>query len=171
MGKLNKVTIHYSVGRYSQTFNDYHYMIKYDPATKKASVWKGIYKPEDNENCMDGKYAPHCRLANTGNIGVSFCAMYGYKSPKDVGKYPITREQAELMFELVAELCVKYKIDIKEVKTHYERDRELQRPSGKIDIIYLPPFPDVSKERVGAFIRNKVEWYMQRKKGQPLKYV
>lgn len=171
MGKLNKITVHWSVSRYDQTFNDYHYMIKFDMNTKKASVWKGIYKPEDNENCLDGKYAPHCKLANTGNIGVSFCAMLGYKSPKDVGKYPITREQAELMFELVAELCIKYKIDIKEVKTHYERDRLLQKPSGKIDIIYLPPFPDVSKERVGAFIRSKVQWYIERKKGQPFRLI
>ena len=43
-------TLHFTVGRYEQFFNDYHYLIAYNPKTKQAYVKKGIYKPEDNNN-------------------------------------------------------------------------------------------------------------------------
>lgn len=163
---LNKITLHWTVGRYNQAFDDYHYCITYDEKTKKSNIKIGKYKPEDNENTSDGKYAAHCYLANTGNIGIGICAMYGYKSTKDVGNYPITREQLELSFELCAELCIKYNIDISEVKTHYERDKK-----RKIDIIYMPPFPDVKKDEVGDFIRNKVKWYLTKKNKNNLRLV
>ena len=45
--------------------------------------------------------------------------------------------------------------------THYEFG--LKNPkttsAGKIDIIYLPPYPWVSKDEVGSFIRSKIKWY------------
>ncbi len=167
----NKITVHWTVGRYNQTFNDYHYCITYDNNLKKAYVKKGVYKPEDNDNTGDGKYAPHCYLCNTGNIGIGICSMYGYKNPQNVGDFPITREQIELTFELCAELCVKYNININEVQTHYERDRKLKKPSGKIDIIYLPPFPDVKQADIGNFIRNKVKWYFSKKNKNNLRLI
>lgn len=164
-------TIHWTVGRYNQTFNDYHYCITYDEKNKVARVVKGKYKPEDNDNTSDGKYAPHCYMANTGNIGIGICAMYGYKSNKNLGNYPITREQIELTFELCAELCVKYNIDVANFLTHYERDRQLSKPTGKIDIIYLPPFPDVKQNEVGGFIRNKIRWYLAKKNKNNLRLI
>ncbi len=115
-----------SVGNYTTVYPEYHYSITFDTNTQTAQVIKGVYKPEDNDNCKDGVYAPHCKLNNTGNIGVCLCAMFG-ASERDITntKFPITKQQAELMFELNAELCIKYNIPTCEVKTHFEPDRKL----------------------------------------------
>lgn len=161
-----RCTLHHTVGRYEQFFNDYHYMIAYNPKTKQAYVKKGIYKPEDNDNTGDGKYAPHCALANTGNIGVAICANLNYDFKTNTSPtYPITAQQIELAFYVLAELCVKYNINVNEVQTHYERDRKLKKPSGKVDIIFIPSYPKetANKEDVGNFIRNKVRWYIVNK--------
>lgn len=168
----HKMTLHHTVGRYEQFFNDYHYMIAYNPTTKKAYVKKGIYKPEDNDNTSDGKYAPHCKLCNTGNIGVAICANYQYDSKTMTSPtYPIRAEQIELAFELMAELCIKYNIKIDEVQTHYERDRKLAKPDGKVDIIYIPSYPNVKPNEVGNHIRGKVKWYISHKNKNNLKLV
>ena len=75
----NKLTDHWTVGHYEQTFFDYHFCICYNKKNDKAYVWKNPkYKPEDNDNTKDGKYAPHCALGNTGNIGIGVCAMVGF---------------------------------------------------------------------------------------------
>lgn len=172
----NKETLHWTVGRYDQTFNDYHFCICFDVKTKKASIWKNPkIKPEDNDNTKDGKYAPHCYMGNTENIGIGLCAMYGYKGPKSVGNFPITKEQLELAFELMAELAIKYKFDInqKSVFTHHEHDASLPKPEGKIDIIFIPTHPELKPEECGNFIRSKVKWYYDKKvqSGEKLKYV
>lgn len=171
----NKITNHWSVGNYTTVYPEYHYSITFDTNTQTAKVVYGVYKPEDNDNCQDGRYAPHAKMCNTGNIGVCLCAMFG-ASEKHITntKYPITRQQAELMFELNAELCIKYNIKIDEVQTHFERDRKLgSKKDGKIDIIYMACYPEVSRMEVGNFIRQKTQWYInKKKKGEiAIKYV
>lgn len=170
--KPYRITIHHTVGRYEQFFNDYHYCIAYNSKDKKAYVHKGIYTPEDNNDTSDGKYAPHCAFANTGNIGIGICACLGYDSKTKTSKtYPITAQQIELTFELTAELCVKYNINVSEVQTHYERDRKLAKPSGKVDILFIPSYPDVKPQDIGNFIRSKVKYYMSKKNKNNLKYI
>lgn len=138
----------------SVDYEHYHYLINGD-----GLVIEGKYKPEDNENCNDGKYAAHTGGGNTGAIGVSMCAMAGFKSATDCGKYPITPVQLEACFKLCAELCKKYNIPVENVWTHYEFG--INHPDttshGKIDIIYLPPYPLVKRNEVGGFIRNKIQ--------------
>ena len=167
-----RCTLHFTVGRYEQFFNDYHYMIAYNSKTKQAYVKRGIYTPEDNDNTGDGRYAPHCALMNTGNIGVAICANYQYNHKTNTSDtYPITAQQLELAFELLAELSIKYNIKIEEIQTHYERDKKLKKPSGKVDIIFLPSYPQVKKEEVGNFIRNKVKWYISKKNKNTLRLI
>lgn len=169
---VSKLTLHFTVGRYEQFFNDYHYMVAYDSKTKQAYIKKGIYTPEDNDNTSDGKYAPHCYMCNTGNIGIAICANYQYDYKTNTSPtYPITAQQIELAFELMAELCIKYNININEVKTHYERDRQLKKPQGKVDIIFIPSYPDIKKNDIGDFIRNKVKWYISKKTKNTLRLV
>ena len=92
--------------------------------------------------------------------------MYGFKSSTSVGKYPLTAKQCEATFKLVAELCKKYNIKITPdtVMTHYEFGKKHPKTSsaGKIDIVYLPPYPKVQKDEVGDFIRNKIRWYFNK---------
>ena len=78
----------------------------------------------------------------------------------------IEKEICERCFKLIAELCKKYDIPItaNTVMTHYEFG--LKNPfttsAGKIDIIYLPPYPWVTSKDIGCFIRAKIKWYKGR---------
>lgn len=161
---MKRIIIHWTAGSNTANNTDkthYHYVID-----GNGTVINGKYKPEDNENCNDGKYAKHTGGGNTGSIGVSMCGMYGYTSPKNVGKYPLKKVQVEAMFKLVATLCKKYKIAITPdtVMTHYEFGKKNPKTTsaGKIDIVYLPPYPEQTKDKIGDFIRSKIKWYYQK---------
>ena len=162
---MNKIILHWTAGTNqpcSTDYEHYHYLIN-----KDGVILKGKFAPEDNLNCNDGKYAQHCGGGNTGAIGVSMCGMY---VPKGVNiketKFPQTRIQCEATFKLVAELCKKYNIKItpQTVLTHYEFGQAHPKTSsyGKIDIVYLHPFPEIDKKNMGDFIRNKIEWYFNK---------
>lgn len=162
---MNKIILHWTAGTNqpcSTDYEHYHYLIN-----KDGVILKGKFAPEDNLNCNDGKYAQHCGGGNTGAIGVSMCGMY---VPKGVNiketKFPLTRIQCEATFKLVAELCNKYNIKItpQTVLTHYEFGQAHPKTSsyGKIDIVYLHPFPEIDKKNMGDFIRNKIEWYFNK---------
>lgn len=121
----------------------------------------GKYKPEDNLNCQDGKYAHHTGQGNTGSIGISMCGMAGFNEKTKYTKYPLTKVQCEKMFYECAKLAKKYSIPITEdtVLTHYEFNKKHNIKTGKIDIVYLPPYPNVQRDKIGDFIRSKILWY------------
>ena len=156
---MNKIIIHWTAGTNypnSVDLEHYHYLIARD-----GCIINGKYKPEDNLNCNDGKYAQHTGGGNTGSIGVAFCGMAGFKDAQNVGKFPLTYNQVEAGFKLCAELCKKYNIPISNVMTHYEfgKNHPNTTSAGKIDIIHLPCYPNVSKTEMGTFIRQKIHWY------------
>lgn len=162
--KMRRIVLHWTAGTNqpnSTDYQHYHYLV-----TGDGLIIEGKYKPADNMDCNDGVYAAHCGGGNTGSIGVAMCGMLGFKSAKDVGKYPLTKVQCERTFKLIAELCKNYKIQINPytVFTHYEFG--LRNPNsssaGKIDIIYLPPYPFVEKSKVADFIRDKIKWYYKK---------
>lgn len=163
MGYLNKITYHWTAGTNIPNATDlkhYHFLID-----KYGLVYKGLYKPEDNINCNDGKYAAHCGGGNTGNIGIAFCGCYVPKGVHVMGSmYPLTRIQLERGFELGAKLSKQYDIPLKNIITHYEFGKKIPYSSsgGKIDITYLHPFPQIKPDECGDFIRSKVKWYKQK---------
>ena len=117
------------------------------------------------------RYAAHCGGGNTGCIGVSCCGMYGFNLKDKKTKYPLTQKQVEAMCSKVAKLCSLYGITVSEktVFTHYEFGQSHPKTSsyGKIDFTYLPYLPNLSKERIGDYLRNKIQWYqIQQKKGK-----
>lgn len=159
---MNNIIIHWTAGGWFPNATDkehYHFLID-----KNGKTINGKHKVEDNINCNDGKYAAHCGGGNTGSIGVSMCGMFNFKNSKNIGSYPLTKVQCEACFKLVAQLCKKYSINIDNVLTHYEFG--LAHPkttsAGKIDIIYLPPYPEIKQNQIGDFIRNKVKWYLEK---------
>lgn len=159
---MKRIIIHWTAGANqpnSTDFQHYHYMVNGD-----GLVIVGKFKPEDNENCYDGKYAQHTGGGNTGSIGVSMCGMAGFNGKADSTKYPLTAKQCERTFKLVAELCKKYNIAVTPdtVLTHYEFGQKNPKTTsfGKIDIVYLHAFPNVTRSSMGDFIRNKVKWYL-----------
>ncbi|MCI1273882.1 MAG: N-acetylmuramoyl-L-alanine amidase [Clostridiaceae bacterium] len=159
---MKKIVIHWSAGGYFPNEHDklcYHFLID-----KNGKIYKGRYAPENNEVCKIGHYAAHTGGGNTGAIGVSMCAMAGFKNKNSVGHYPITKNQFEATMRLCAELCKKYKIEVTQstVFTHYEfgKRNPNSTSAGKIDIIFIPPYPWVAELDVGSFIRSKIKWYL-----------
>lgn len=161
---LKRIIIHWTAGTGQPNkleYQHYHYLIN-----KDGIVVEGKYKPQDNENCYDGKYAQHTGGGNTGSIGVAVCGMLGFTNRDNVGNYPLTQIQCEKLFEEIARLSKKYNIPITPdtVMTHYEFGQKHRNTSsfGKIDITFLPPYPWVSQQDVGKFIRSKAKWYLQK---------
>lgn len=164
MSNLKKICIHWTAGSNKPNGVDlqhYHFIIDGD-----GKVHKGKFTPEDNINCNDGKYAQHCGGGNTGAIGVSMCGMAGYNGKLNSTKYPLTAKQCEACFKLCAELAKKYNIPIVKdnIYTHFEFGQAHSKTSsyGKIDIIYLHPYPNIEKNKIGDFIRNKIKWYLSK---------
>ncbi len=160
---MKRIIIHWTAGTGQPNKTDlehYHFLVN-----KDGIIIKGNYIPEDNENCQDGKYAQHTGKGNTGSIGISMCGMCGFSETRfNSTKYPLTTVQCEACWLKVAQLCVQYNIPITPttVLTHYEFNKQNNIKTGKIDIIYLPPYPYVKKENIGDFIRNKILWYFKR---------
>lgn len=156
MGYFKGIILHWDVSRYYQYFKeDYHYIISPD-----GDIVEGNHKPEDNLDCRDGNYAPHCGGGNTGRIGVCLNGMYGYKDNNHIGEYPLTLEQVEASANLCAKLCKRYAIKIDNVLTHAEFGKKNPKSSsnGKIDICWLPNGITGINE-VGKYFRNKIKWY------------
>lgn len=163
MSNFTKIIIHWTAGAYnpnSSELGHYHYLID-----SNGVKHNGKYTPEDNLNCYDGKYAAHTGGGNTGAIGVAMCGMMNFKNKSSVGPYPLKAKQVEACFKLCADLAKKYNIPIENVMTHYEFGKLHPKTdsAGKIDIIYLPPYPNVKANEVGGFIRNKIRWYLSNK--------
>lgn len=161
---VKRIVLHWSAGRHYPTEfekNYYHYLVDVE-----GNIYNGKYKPEDNDNCNDGVYAAHTGGGNTGSIGVCFCGMYGYKSPSNGGKFLISPVQFEAGLKFVAELCKKYNLSItpNTVFTHYEFGclNPKTTSSGKIDLVYIPPYSWVCPKDTGSFIRSKVRWYREK---------
>ena len=161
---LKRIIFHWTAGKhYPNSFDleHYHYLVDV-----KGFIHNGKYPPEANISCTDGEYCPHTGGGNTASIGVALCGMQNFSYPSLNMPFPLSKIQVEAAFSLVARLCKKYSIPVLKdtVLTHYEFG--LQNPSttskGKIDICYLPPYPNVHKYQVGNFIRSKVLWYLNR---------
>lgn len=160
---MKRIIVHWTAGTYQPNntdFEHYHYLVNGD-----GLVINGKYTPEDNLNCNDGKYAAHTGGGNTGSIGVAMCGMAGFANRQNAGKYPLSKVQCERAFKLIAELSKKYNITItpQTVMTHYEFGLKHRNTSsaGKIDIIFLPPYPDTEQAKIGDFIRAKARWYLK----------
>ena len=167
---MKRIIIHWTAGRLqpnSTDYQHYHFLINGD-----GVVLKGKFPVSANEVCKtDAKnnalYAAHCGGGNTGSIGIAMCGMYTPKNT-DFRNSPdtLTKVQVERCFKLIAELSKEYKIEITPdaVMTHYEFGLKHPKTSsaGKIDIVYLPPYPELKASEIGNFIRNKAKWYLNK---------
>lgn len=160
---MKRIILHWTAGKYKPNSCDlehYHYLVDGD-----GNVVQGKFKVSDNEICKSGCYAMHTGGGNTGSIGVAMCGMYGFKSVQDAGLYPIKAKQFERTMKLCAELAKEFGINISEttLMTHYEFGQKHPATTsfGKIDVTFIPPYPFVKREEAGAFIRNKVKWYLE----------
>lgn len=160
---MKRIILHWTAGKYKPNQTDiehYHFLVDGD-----GNVVNGKFPVAANEICKTGCYAMHTGGGNTGSIGVSFCAMFGFRDERNVGDYPITPLQFERGMKLCAELLKQYNIALspETLMTHYEFGQAHKNTTsfGKIDIIHIPPYSWVKREEAGAFIRSKVRWYLE----------
>ena len=162
---MKRIIYHWTAGSYIPNKTDilhYHYIID-----NKGKIHEGNFKPEDNKICTKNKYAAHTGGGNTGSIGIAFAGMYGFVNRYNIGNYPLTKKQCEVGFELGARLVKKYNLKLDEkltIQTHYGFGQRHKNSTSysKIDIIYLPPYPNVEAIKIEDFIRNKVRWYVNK---------
>ncbi len=163
---MKRIIYHWTAGSYTPCLSDkahYHFIVD-----DKGGIYKGLCVPEDNENCLDNQYAAHTGGGNSGSIGIAFAGMYGFLNRFSDFKYPLTQKQCEVGFELGAKLVKKYNLNIflsDTIQTHYGFGKRNPKTTskGKIDIVYLPPYPEIRRSDVENFIRSKVKWYLSKK--------
>jgi hypothetical protein len=140
---MNRITLHHTGGVHTAGAADraaYHRLVQGD-----GSVVEGVHPITANapgKPLAAGRYAAHTRGLNTGNIGVSLCAMGGavWANPTACKWFP-TAVQVNAMVVEVARLARAYGIpvDRRTVLTHAEVEPTLgvaQR--GKWDFDYDP---------------------------------
>ena len=160
---MKRIVIHWTAGGHFPTSYEkerYHFLVD-----SLGAVHSGKFKPEANLVCKKGLYAMHTGGGNTGSIGISMCGMAGFRSKNNQGDYPITKIQFEAAMKLCAKLAKKYDIKItpESVLTHYEFGQSHPKTTsyGKIDIIFIPSYPWISRDDAGSFIRSKIRWYLE----------
>lgn len=128
LGRPERITLHWTAGSHTQTFDHYHFCVRGDGQVVQTLSLQYI--------------GSHCWKRNTGNVGVSMCAM--------APGWPITDRQREATARLVAELCGVLGIDLAAVHDH----AHYARLDG-----YFPERWDCGEET--PLILKKARWYRQ----------
>lgn len=155
---MKRIILHHTGGTYNPNPVDkkaYHYIIN-----NNGEIFAGYYKPEDNEDCTDKKYAAHTLRGNTGSIGIAAACNYCFSPVSKSSQFPLTKTQFEAMCALSAKMCIKYNIKIENIFTHWGFDKAHNINQGKCDIIYLPFKPELNPYQVQDYFRQKIKWYI-----------
>ena len=109
MGRDVKLYLHWTGGRYTQTFNDYHVNI-----TGDGRVWVST------DNLAEVKSATYMR--NTGSVAITLCCALDAVDEYRLGAYPPTEAQLNAIAQVVCVLAdaLDLTIDLQRVMTHAE---------------------------------------------------
>ena len=109
LGRDVKLYIHWTGGRYNQTFSDYHINI-----TGEGRCFIST------ENFAEVKNATYMR--NTGSIAITLCCALDATGPDNLGPYPPTEAQINAASQVVCVLAdaLDLTIDADRVMTHAE---------------------------------------------------
>lgn len=174
-GRDPKIYLHWSAGRYTTPFADYHINILGDGT---------IMIPTDDFSDV----LAHTWCRNTGAIGISLACAYGANT-NNLGEYPPTSDQIENMACAIVKVAdaLNLTIDKQHVMTHGEAaDNEdgiyCHEPYGPLngcerwDLEYLgtPDSPRYNPRatdgsRGGDVLRGKANWYRDQENGVPAK--
>lgn len=158
--RMDRIICHWTAGTYTPNAVDrshYHLLIDGAPA-----LHRGMFSIKKNEAPIVGvMYAAHTARTNTGSIGVSVCCMGGaVEAPWSPGKWPMKREQWDMLVKVLAILCARYRIPVsmRTVLTHAEVSTTLLRPQkGKWDYTRLPFEPKlIGHKAIGDRLRSEV---------------
>ena len=156
-GRINKIYLHWTAGRYGQFFTDYHISIDKDGS---------MYAPDDLL-----RRKSHTWMRNTRAVAIALCCGFGAKcyadGTVDFGEVPPTKEQIEAAAKAVAVLCKELGLACAKdnVMTHCEAaEIDGYGPSTtceRWDLWKLPDYPSGRIKDGGEVIRGKAIWYME----------
>lgn len=170
MGREPKIYLHWTAGRYSQFWDDYHVQIDEDGK---------LYMPPDVT--LDDDSLPATYFRNTGSVAITLLCCVGATS-EDLGEMPPTKAQIESMAKAIVAIAdgLWLTIDREHVLTHGEAadnadGLDIEYPGGpygpqntveRWDLQYLGT--DESGEYTtdyddpatgGNVLRGKANWY------------
>ena len=109
--------------------------------------------------------ASHTLKCNTSSIGVAVCCMLGARErPFVPGQFPMTEHQWNVMAAVVAELCVRYHLDVTAttVLGHGEVQEALGiKQENKWDPLVLPWAPTMARADVMRGFRGRVREHVE----------
>jgi N-acetyl-anhydromuramyl-L-alanine amidase AmpD len=162
---MTRIITHWTVGRYDPNETDlaaYHLLIDGDGALHRGK--HPISANAAGKKMAGDSYAAHTKGCNTGSIGVSICGMFVADGVGiELSKYPFKRVQWNMMCFVVATLAMRYGIpvDNKHILGHGEVEANLDiKQNGKIDPLWLPWQPKLTRPEVGNLMRMNVKLYM-----------
>ena len=173
MGREPKIYLHWTAGRYSQFWDDYHVQIDEDGK---------IYIPPDVT--LDDDSLPATYRRNTGSVAITLLCCVGATS-EDLGEMPPTEAQIESMAQAIVAIAdgLWLTIDKDHVLTHGEcadnedgiYPHEEYGPKAdcqRWDLEYLqtdesPKFNPWAEDgsRGGDVLRGKANWYRNKWNG------
>lgn len=110
VGKIDKIYLHWSAGRYSQSHtSSYHICID-----DNGTLWTDVSSLTERKN--------HTEMRNSRSIAICVNGCFDAVSDTNLGTEPPTEEQIYALSYVVAVLCVQMGIplDINHVMTHEE---------------------------------------------------
>lgn len=167
MGREPKIYLHWTAGRYSQFWDDYHVQIDEDGK---------LYIPPDVT--LDDDSLPATYHRNTGSVAITLLCCLGATS-EDLGEMPPTEAQIESMAQAIVAIAdgLWLTIDKDHVLTHGEcadnedgiyphEDYGPKSTCERWDLEYLqtdesPKFNPWAEDgsRGGDILRGKAQWY------------
>lgn len=160
-GKIRRIYLHWSAGRYGQVFDDYHLNIDAD-----GRVYQTCRSLTESKS--------HTYKRNSASIGISLCCCFDavcFSSGRvELGSQPPRPKQIEAMARAVAVLSVALKLPIsfETVTTHAEAacmdGYGIGSDDGDMrwDLLLLPDLPITRTMRPGGVVlRGKALWYLE----------
>lgn len=146
------IVAHWTAGTYDQVYDHYHFCIKYNKKTKKASV------VQTRSLLSRGS---HTYMRNTGRIGISLCA--GWKG------FPVMDAQIEVMAKLIAELCFVFKIDLNGMHDarNLKHPNIIHKVPNVTDHVFYAKMDEYGKVDIGEYLPiviKKANWYFTKLK-------
>lgn len=149
-GKCIGLVYHWSGGRYSVFFSNYHVCVLGPPQDGKVLITHPFVNNLRQIQPGD-TYAAHTKGRNSFRLAVSAMAMYR-ATMNDAGQFPVTPQQIEAMCAVGGLIVVKYNLNIAtEVKTHAEWALADGYFGRRWDF-----------HRMGDLLRRKTQWYADR---------
>ena len=162
--QMARIVLHWTAGAHKASALDrehYHVLVEGD-----GTVVYGNHPIDANAKPAREPRASHTRGLNTGSIGVSVCCMKdAIERPFSAGPFPMTITQWQVAAEVVAELCARYDIPVKQrsVLAHGEVQAVLGIPQlQKWDPLVLPWTPNIPRQQVMDQFRAAVQQHRPR---------